>query len=160
MGAIDDYLERHAVDSAAHVESAVPSRGLAVVTCMDVRLFADTFPGFGGGEAHILRNAGGIVTEDVIRSLTVSQHLLDTREIMVVQHTDCGMAKYAEDELADRIAETSGERPAFALETFSDLDASVRRSLARIAESPTLVARRARGFVYDVATGRLREVAT
>jgi carbonic anhydrase len=111
------------------------------------------------GEAHSLRTAGGVVTEDVIRSLTISQRLLGPREIMLIHHTDCGMLTFRDDDLKDRIQAEIGIRPPFAFEAFSDLEEDVRQSIRRLQASPFLLHKDAiRGFIYDVRTGRLREV--
>ena len=127
---------------------------------MDARL--DTFRALGlaPGDAHVIRNAGGVVTEDVIRSLVVSQRLLGTREIMLIHHTDCGMQTFTDDELKDAIQADTGRRPSFAFEPFADLEQDVRDSIARLEASPFIPHRdRIRGFVYDCDTGRLNEVA-
>lgn len=135
-----------------------PSRRLAVVACMDCRLDLGAL-GLKAGEAHVLRNAGGVVTDDVIRSLAISQRRLGTREVMLVHHTDCGMEKLDEEEFAAELREAAGVAPGFAIESFTDLDEDVRESARRVRNSPFLTHREAvRGFVYDVATHRLREV--
>jgi carbonic anhydrase len=139
--------------------SHMPARPVAVVTCMDARLDVHRALGLDEGEAHVIRNAGGVVTEDVIRSLLISQRLLGTREILVVHHTGCGMLTFTDDSLKRRVEAETGLRPPFALEAFPDLDADVRQSMARIAASPFVPHRdRVRGFVYDVGSGALREV--
>jgi carbonic anhydrase len=136
-----------------------PRRRLAIVTCMDSRLDVFAALGLHHGEAHILRNAGGVITDDVIRSLAVSQRRLLTREVMLVHHTDCGMQTLTDDGFRAELQEASGVAPAFAIESFSDLDADVRQSLLRVRRSPFLLHRdRVRGFVYDVDTHVLREV--
>ena len=136
-----------------------PSKKIAVVACMDARLETAALLGLEEGDAHVIRNAGGVVTDDVIRSLTISQRLLGTREIMLIEHTDCGMLSFTGEEFKDSIQKETGVRPAFEMETFSNLDANVRESIARINASPFLVHKDAtRGFVYEVETGRLREV--
>jgi carbonic anhydrase len=136
-----------------------PAKKVALVTCMDARLDPAQALGLLAGDAHVLRNAGGLVTEDVIRSLVISQHLLGTEEVMVVQHTGCGMANLSEPAVKAQIEAGTGVRPSFALGAFDDLDASVRRSVALIRESPYVPNTDAvRGFVYDIETGRLREV--
>ncbi|MDG6925353.1 MAG: carbonic anhydrase [Nitrososphaerota archaeon] len=136
-----------------------PSKKLAVVACMDARLDVHKVLGLEEGEAHVLRNAGGVVTDDVIRSLVISQRLLGTQEIVLIHHTDCGMLTFKDDDLKKRIEAETGIRPAFALEAFPELDADVRQSIARIKASPFLPKKEnVRGFVYDVKTGRLREV--
>jgi carbonic anhydrase len=126
---------------------------------MDARIDVHRILGLREGEAHILRNAGGVVTEDVIRSLTISQRLLGTREIMLIHHTDCGMLTFRDDDLKDRIQAEIGIRPPFAFEAFSDLEEDVRQSIRRLQASPFLLHKDAiRGFIYDVRTGQLREV--
>lgn len=162
MTAIDDLL-RNNEEYAREVDRAglpaPPSRRLAVVACMDARLDVYRILGLKPGEAHVIRNAGGVVTEDVVRSLLISQRLLGTREIALVQHTDCGMLTLREDEVKTEIEAETGERPPFALEAFDDLTASVRRSIARLRATPFILhTDRVRGFVYDVETGRLEEV--
>jgi carbonic anhydrase len=127
---------------------------------MDARLDVYRLLGLKLGEAHVIRNAGGVVSEDAIRSLVISQRLLSTREIVLVHHTDCGMLTFRDDPLKDQILEDAGIRPPFALEAFSDPDDDVRQSMARLRSSPFLVHKdRIRGFVYEVETGRLREVS-
>ncbi len=136
-----------------------PSRKLAVVACMDARLDANKALGLEEGEAHVIRNAGGVVTEDAIRSLVISQRLLGTDEIVLIHHTDCGMLTFRDDSVKKKIEAETGIRPSFALEAFSDLDGDVRQSIARIKASPFVPKKdKIRGFVYDVKTGRLREV--
>ena len=136
-----------------------PALHTAVVACMDARLNPYAVLGLSEGDAHIIRNAGGVVTDDVIRSLTISQRLLGTSEIILIHHTDCGMLTFRDDDLKAQIEADTGIRPAFALEAFSDLDADVRQSIARIKASPFIPVKDSiRGFVYEVETGRLREV--
>jgi len=136
-----------------------PRRRLAIVTCMDSRLDVFAALGLHHGEAHILRNAGGVITDDVIRSLAVSQRRLGTREVMLVHHTDCGMQTLTDDGFRAELQEASGVAPAFAIESFSDLDGDVRQSLRRVRRSPFLLHTDCiRGFVYDVDTHELREV--
>jgi carbonic anhydrase len=136
-----------------------PSRRLAIVTCMDSRLDVFAALGLGDGEAHVLRNAGGVVTDDTIRSLAISQRRLGTREVMLIHHTDCGMAKLTDDGFRNELREETGVAPPFAIESFSDVDASVRQSILRVRRSDFIPHRdRVRGFVYDVDTHRLREV--
>ena len=111
------------------------------------------------GDAHVIRNAGGVVTDDVIRSLTISQRLLGTREIMLIHHTDCGMLTFEDSELKQQIADETGVKPHFAMEAFEDLEVDVRQSIARIEASPYIPHKdQVRGFIYEVETGRLREV--
>jgi carbonic anhydrase len=136
-----------------------PARPVAIVTCMDCRLDVHRALGLEEGEVHVIRNAGGVVTEDVIRSLLISQRLLGTREVLVIHHTNCGMLTFSDDGLKRQIEADTGLRPPFALEAFPDLDGDVRQSMARIEASPFVPHRdQVRGFVYDVGTGRLREV--
>jgi carbonic anhydrase len=136
-----------------------PALHTAVVACMDARLNPYAVLGLSEGDAHIIRNAGGVVTDDVIRSLTISQRLLGTSEIVLIHHTDCGMLTFRDDDLKAQIEADTGIRPSFALEAFTDLDADVRQSIARIKASPFIPDKDSiRGFVYEVETGRLREV--
>jgi carbonic anhydrase len=137
-----------------------PAKGLAVVACMDARLDVDAVLGLQVGDAHVIRNAGGVVSDDVLRSLVISQRLLGTKEIILVHHTDCGMLTFRDDEVKDQIHADTGIRPPFALEAFGDLDEDVRQSIARIKASPFVPHKDSvRGFVYDMVRGRLREVA-
>ena len=163
MSAIDDLLKRnegYAGGFAAGGQHAPPALGLAVVACMDARLNIPALLGIGEGDSHVIRNAGGIVTDDAIRSLVISQRLLGTREVMLIHHTDCGMMTFRDDDVKDAIQADTGLRPAFALEAFADLEGDVRQSMARIQASPFIPHKdHVRGFVYDVADGRLREVA-
>ena len=159
---IDELLENnHAFAAslpAGHLDVR-PSRHLAVVTCMDSRLDVFAALGLGDGEAHVLRNAGGVITDDVIRSLAVSQRRLGTREVMLIHHTDCGMQTLSDDGFRAELLQATGVAPAFAIESFTDVDADVRQSILRVRRSAFLPHReRVRGFVYDVDTHRLREV--
>jgi carbonic anhydrase len=162
MSAIEQLLENNRAFAAALPEGhqdVEPRRRLAVVACMDSRLDVFAALGLESGEAHILRNAGGVITDDVIRSLAISQRRLGTREVMLVHHTDCGMQKVTDDGFRAELMETSGVAPAFAIESFTDLDADVRQSILRIRRSPFIPHRDVvRGFVYDVDTHRLHEV--
>lgn len=162
MSAIDDLLRNNAAYAAEFARAglpATPSRQVAVVACMDARLDVYRLLGLEPGESHLIRNAGGVVTEDVVRSLLVSQRLLGTREIALVHHTDCGMLTLREEEMKAQIEEDTGQRPPFALEAFDDLVASVQDSIARLRAIPYLPhTDHVRGFVYDVETGRLEEV--
>jgi carbonic anhydrase len=136
-----------------------PSRELAIVTCMDSRLDVFAALGLGNGEAHVLRNAGGVITDDVIRSLAISQRLLGTREVMLIHHSDCGMQKLSDDGFRAELQADTGVAPSFAIESFKDLDADVHQSILRVRRSGFLPHRDAvRGFVYDVDSHRLREV--
>jgi carbonic anhydrase len=137
-----------------------PGKGVAVVACMDARLNVYAILGLGEGEAHVIRNAGGVVTDDEIRSLTISQRLLGTREIILIHHTDCGMLTFTDDDFKASIQKETGIKPEWAAEAFPDLDDDVRQSIARIKASPFIPHKDSvRGFVFDVATGQLREVA-
>lgn len=162
MGVIDELLanNRDFAGSlpAKHLD-VQPARRLAIVTCMDSRLDVFAALGLADGEAHVLRNAGGVITDDVIRSLAVSQRRLGTRAVMVVHHTDCGMQKISDDGFRAELQEATGVAPAFAIESFADVDADVRQSVLRIRHSLFLPHRDlVRGFVYDVDTHALREV--
>ena len=135
-----------------------PARGVAVVACMDSRMPLFPMLGLEVGDAHVIRNAGGVVTEDTIRSLTISQHLLGTREIFLVHHTECGLQATDDVTFADRVEEATGRRPPWAARAFTDVDADVRESMRLLRDSPYLLSREVRGSVYDVSTGRLREI--
>ena len=136
-----------------------PQRKLAIVTCMDSRLDVFAALGLGHGEAHVLRNAGGVITDDVIRSLAISQRKLETRDVMLIHHTDCGMQKLTDDGFRAELQEATGVAPAFAVESFSDVDVDVRQSILRVRRSAFVPHRDlVRGFVYDVDTHRLHEV--
>lgn len=136
-----------------------PGKHVAVVACMDARLNVYGMLGLTEGEAHVIRNAGGVVTDDVIRSLTISQRLLGTQEIILIHHTDCGMLTFSDDEVRARIQADVGIKPHFPMESFSDLEEDVRQSIARIKASPFVPSKdNVRGFVYEVETGRLREI--
>jgi carbonic anhydrase len=137
-----------------------PARKIAILACMDARLNPYGALGLQEGDAHIIRNAGGVVTDDEIRSLAISQRLLGTEEIVLIHHTDCGMLTFTDDEFKKSIQEDVGIKPEWAVESFPDLDEDVRQSLARIEASPFIPNKSSvRGFVYDVETGRLREVS-
>jgi carbonic anhydrase len=137
-----------------------PGRGVAVIACMDARLNVYAILGLAEGEAHVIRNAGGVVTDDEIRSLAISQRLLGTREIILIHHTDCGMLTFTDDDFKASIQADTGIKPPWAAEAFGDLDADVRQSIARIKASPFVPHTAAvRGFVFDVATGKLNEVS-
>jgi carbonic anhydrase len=159
---IDELLANNREFAAALAERHLdvrPARRLAIVTCMDSRLDVFAALGLEDGEAHILRNAGGVITDDVIRSLAISQRLLGTTEVMLIHHTDCGMEKISDDGFRAELQETAGVTPAFAIESFSDVEADVRQSILRVRRSSFLPHRETvRGFVYDVDTHRLREV--
>ena len=137
-----------------------PGKRVAVLACMDARLIPTRVLGLNEGDAHVIRNAGGVVTDDAIRSLAISQHLLGTEEIILIHHTDCGMQSFTDEEFAQRLEQESGERPQWAARAFPDLEQSVRDSVATIAASPFIPKTDAvHGFIYDVKTGELREVS-
>jgi carbonic anhydrase len=136
-----------------------PAKKLAVVACMDARLNVYGILGLNEGDAHVIRNAGGVVTDDEIRSLAISQRLLGTEDIILIHHTDCGMLTFSDDEFKKSIQDETGIKPEWAAEAFDDLDTDVRQSIARIKASPFIPhTDSVRGFVYEVETGRLREV--
>jgi carbonic anhydrase len=136
-----------------------PAKKLAVVACMDARLNPYEILGLEVGDAHVIRNAGGVVTDDEIRSLAISQRLLGTEEIILMHHTDCGMLTFTDDEFKAAVQRDTGIKPAWAVEAFPDLEEDVRQSIARVKASPFVPRKDAvRGFVYEVETGRLREV--
>jgi carbonic anhydrase len=136
-----------------------PAKHIAIVTCMDARLSPYVMLGLQEGDAHVIRNAGGVITDDEIRSLAISQRLLGTREIALIHHTDCGMLTFSDDELKQQIQEDVGVKPHFSMESFTDLEEDVRQSIARIQASPFVPHKDSvRGFIYEVETGRLREV--
>lgn len=162
MSATEDLLNNNEAYAARFDKGDLPippARKVAIVACMDARLDVYRMLGLTEGDAHVFRNAGGVVTEDVIRSLAISQRLLGTEEIVLIHHTDCGMAKFSDDELKAQITEETGIRPPFAFEAFDDAAADVRQSMRRIQASPFIPHKDAlRGFVFDVETGRLNEV--
>lgn len=163
MSVIDELLDNNAryVDTFNKGDVPLPpGRNLAIVACMDARLDPHRMLGLEEGDAHVIRNAGGVVSDDAIRSIVISQRLLGTREIMLIHHTDCGMLTFRDDEVKDSIEADTGLRPSFALEAFGDLDQDIRQSIARIKASPFVPNKdHIRGFVYDCATGRLKEVS-
>jgi carbonic anhydrase len=161
MSQTDQLLEnnRRYADSFQGPLPLPPSRGVAVIACMDARLDVYRILGLALGEAHVIRNAGGVVTEDEIRSLAISQRLLGTREIILIHHTECGMLTFTDDEFKAGIEQETGIKPPWAAEAFGDLNDDVRQSIARIKASPFVPHTDAvRGFVFDVATGKLNEV--
>ncbi len=162
MSVTDELLGNNAAHAAGFNPSdlpAAPARKVAVVACMDARLNVYAILGLREGDAHVIRNAGGVITDDAIRSLAISQRLLGTEEIILIHHTGCGMLTFTDDEFRDAIHEETGIRPQWPAEAFSDLDTDVRESIARIRETPFIPRRDAvRGFIYEVETGRLREV--
>jgi carbonic anhydrase len=159
--ATDEFLARnqHYAASFTGPLPLPPARHVAVVACMDARLDPQAVLGLAEGDAHVIRNAGGVVTEDAIRSLAISQRLLGTTEIILIHHTDCGMLTFTDDAFKQQVLDDTGLRPAWAAEAFGDLDADVRQSIARIQASPFVPHKdHVRGFVFDVATGQLNEV--
>jgi len=162
MSVTDDLLANNAkyVEIFSSPLPMPPSKHLAVVACMDARLNVYAILGLNDGEAHVIRNAGGVITGDEIRSLAISQRLLGTREIILIHHTDCGMLTFTDDEFKRGIQEETGVKPDWAVESFTDLDVDVRQSINRIKASPFIPhTDQVRGFVFDVATGKLNEVA-
>jgi carbonic anhydrase len=161
---VTDQLLENAQSYAASFDKGdlplPPARRVAIVACMDARLNPYALLGLSEGDAHIIRNAGGAVTPDVIRSLTISQRLLGTEEIVLIHHTGCGMLTFSDDDFRSAVEKDTGIRPEWAAETFSDLDTGVRRSIARIKASPFIPRTDSvRGFVYEFETGKLREVS-
>jgi carbonic anhydrase len=163
MTVTDDLLANNASYAASFDKGELPlppSKKVAVIACMDARLNVYGALGLSEGDAHVIRNAGGVVTDDEIRSLAISQRLLATEEIILIHHTDCGMFTFTDDDFKRSIEEETGIKPEWAAESFSDLEADVRQSIARIKASPFIPRKdRIRGFVYEVETGKLREVA-
>src|SRR4051812_13459515 len=162
MTTTDDVL-RNAEQYASSFDQAdlpmPPGRKLAVVACMDARLIPTKVLGLQEGDAHVIRNAGGVVTDDTIRSLAISQHKLGTQEIILIHHTDCGMLTFRDDDFREELEEQTGAKPSWAAESFTDLDRDLRQSMERIRNSPFIPSKNVRGFVYEVETGKLREVS-
>jgi carbonic anhydrase len=162
MSVTDELLEnnRRYAENFGGKLPLPPASALAVIACMDARLNVYAILGLAEGEAHVIRNAGGVVTDDEIRSLAISQRLLGTREIILIHHTDCGMVTFTDDDFKAAIEADTGIRPPWAAEAFPDIDADVTQSIARIKANPFVPYTDAiRGFVFDVDTGKLREVA-
>jgi len=162
MSVTDEFLDHNATFAETFSDGHLPmppARKTAILACMDARLPVSDVVGLRNGDAHVIRNAGGVVTEDAIRSLAISQRLLGTEEIVLIHHTDCGMLTFDDATVKAQIEADTGIRPPFALEAFSDPDEDVRQSIRRIKASPFIPHTDAvRGFVYEVETGRLREV--
>lgn len=161
MTVTDEYLANNAVYAETFTGPLPlpPARQVAVLACMDARLDVYSLLGLNLGESHVIRNAGGVVTEDEIRSLAISQRLLGTREIILIHHTDCGMLTFTDDDFKRAIQNETGIKPGWAAESFTDLAEDVRQSIARLTTSPFLLHKdNIRGFVFDVATGKLDEV--
>ena len=163
MSVTDELLannERYAASFDKGDLPLPPAKKVAVVACMDARLNPYGVLGLEEGDAHVIRNAGGVVTDDAIRSLALSQRLLATEEIILIHHTDCGMLTFHDDDFKAQVQEDTGIKPEWAVEAFDDLDKDVRQSIARIKASPFIPKKDSiRGFVYEVETGRLREVS-
>jgi carbonic anhydrase len=160
---VTDELLRNAEEYAAGFDKGhlplPPAKHVAVVACMDARLDPQAVLGLSEGDAHVIRNAGGVVTDDEIRSLAISQRLLGTKEIILIHHTDCGMLTFHDDDFRRQIQDDTGIKPEWAAEAFPDVEEDVRQSIARIEASPFVPLKDSiRGFVYEVETGRLREV--
>ncbi|MBA3298475.1 MAG: carbonic anhydrase [Thermoleophilaceae bacterium] len=162
MSVTDELLKNNESFAASFDKGVLPmppGAKVAVVACMDARLHPYGLLGLTEGDAHVIRNAGGVVTDDEIRSLAISQRLLGTEEIILIHHTDCGMLTFTDDEFKRSIQEETGIKPEWAAESFTDLDEDVRQSIARIQASPFIPNKDSvRGFVYEVETGKLREV--
>ena len=162
MSSTDQFLASNACYADAFEKGDLPippAKGAAIVACMDARIDPSRLLGLEEGDAHVIRNAGGVVTDDVLRSLVISQRLLGTEEIILIHHTDCGMVTFRDDSVKDQIEADTGIRPSFSLEAFADAEEDVRQSIRRIQANPFVpVKDKIRGFVYDVKTGRLNEV--
>jgi carbonic anhydrase len=162
MSNTDDLLKNNEAYAESFDSGDVPlppAKKIAVIACMDARLDIHGILGLSPGDAHIIRNAGGAVTDDAIRSLAISQRKLGTEEVILIHHTDCGMLTFTDDEFRRELEEETGMRPTWSPEAFPDLDADVRQSIARVKGSPFVPHRDSvRGFVYEVESGRLREV--
>ena len=162
MSVTDDLLANNAryAETFSGPLPLPPAKQVAVLACMDARIDVYRVLGLNEGEAHVIRNAGGVVTDDEIRSLAISQRLLGTKEIVLIHHTDCGMLTFTDEDLLGAIEQDTGVRPTWACETFTDLEDDVRKSIKRITDSPFIPdTSSVRGFVFDVATGKLNEVA-
>ena len=163
MSATDQLIENNRQYASSFQDKDLPlapALKLAVLACMDARLDVHRILGLRHGDAHVIRNAGGVATDDAIRSLVISQRLLGTEEVVLVHHTGCGMLTFSDDEVRSQIEAETGIRPHFAFEAFGDLEQDVRQSIARIKASPFIPRKdKIRGFVYDVETGRLSEVS-
>jgi carbonic anhydrase len=162
MPVIDELLENAAGYAEAFDKGTLPlppAKRVAIVACMDARLNPHALLGLSEGDAHVIRNAGGVVTDDEVRSLAISQRLLGTEEIMLIHHTDCGMLTFSDDDFRRQVQRETGVKPEWSAEAFDDLEEDVRQSIARIEASPFIPNKNnVRGFIYEVETGRLREV--
>jgi carbonic anhydrase len=162
MSATDELLEnnaRYAADVFGGAKPLPPARPVAVVACMDARLHPGRILGLQEGDAHVIRNAGGVVTDDVIRSLSISQRLLGTTEVVLIHHSDCGMLTFTDEQFAEQLQQDTGQRPGWTANAFSSLEDDVRESIRRIQDSPFVKEKGSvRGFVFDVSNGKLSEV--
>jgi len=162
MSAIDEFLSNNQTYANKFSKGSLPmppAKQIAAVVCMDARLETGALLGLAEGDAHVIRNAGGVVTDDVIRSLTISQRLLGTREVMLIHHTDCGMLTFTDADLKQQILDDTGVNPPFDMEAFTDVDGDVRQSIDRVKTSAFIpYTEQVRGFVYEVESGQLREV--
>lgn len=162
MSATEELLDNNAEYAREYTAaglSPAPVKKIAILACMDARIEPARAFGLKEGDAHVVRNAGGVVTQDAIRSLAISQHLLGTEEILVIQHTDCGLSKASDDEIAGRLEAHAGQAPPFRAHAFDDLEQNLRESVEALKSSPFLLhTASVRGFIFDVETGRLREL--
>ena len=162
MSVIDEFLANNEAYAGKFTKGSLPmppAKQIAIVVCMDARLETGALLGLLEGDAHVIRNAGGVVTDDVIRSLTISQRLLGTREVMLIHHTDCGMLTFTDADLKQQILDDTGVNPPFDMEAFTDVDGDVRQSIDRVKTSAFIpYTDQVRGFVYEVESGQLREV--
>jgi carbonic anhydrase len=162
MSVTDEVLQNAERYASSHDKGDLPmppGKKLAVVACMDARLIPTRVLGLEEGDAHVIRNAGGVVTDDTIRSLAISQRLLGTEEIILIHHTDCGMLTFTDDDFKAQVQQDVGFKPEWATEAFSNVEEDVRQSIARVNASPFIPKKNVRGFVFEVETGRLREVS-
>jgi carbonic anhydrase len=161
MSTTDDLLRNAEVYAETFDRGQLPlppAKKVAIVACMDARIVPSQLLGLAEGDAHVIRNAGGVVSDEEIRSLAISQNLLGTEEIILIHHTDCGMLTFDDKQFSDQLKEQTGVRPSWPARTFSDLEEDVRDSIARINDSPFIPHKNVRGFVYDVATAKVSEV--
>jgi carbonic anhydrase len=162
MSVTDELLQNAERYASTHDKGDLPmppARKVAVVACMDARLIPTRVLGLEEGDAHVIRNAGGVVTDDTVRSLAISQRLLGTEEIILIHHTDCGMLTFKDDDFKESVQNDVGFKPEWATEAFTNVEEDVRQSLARVNASPFITHKNVRGFVFEVETGRLREVS-
>jgi carbonic anhydrase len=162
MSVTDELLQNAERYASIHDKGDLPmppARKVAVVACMDARLIPTRVLGLEEGDAHVIRNAGGVVTDDTVRSLAISQRLLGTEEIILIHHTDCGMLTFKDDDFKESVQNDVGFKPEWATEAFTNVEEDVRQSMARVNASPFITHKNVRGFVFEVETGRLREVS-